>query len=1005
MLEYKVKPTTETKLSSFPIRELYVSPDLNEISGVTDYNVGLVDGEEVLIKSPYLIGDEANTINAKTVKRQGRVGVTVSLPIKIAAENVKLEIYHTTNGRPYVIEDNQVSYNVTDNENGYVIKRISKKYVKFNGDISYFFELPGTNRTRDGYLIDGKFYIATGRNSVQITSYLPIEDGKLTVGDNVYDVDFSVPSTKPVIRLNKYSDPISGGTFLGKIDGNSYSALTDGSGGGLIEDYNPSGWTNVTKFYIVKAGNPIIKAEDVMYGGYDHYITYNDENYYLEERYNDSGDTEYGVFIDDEFYQMSNNYTDEQIFGLHKDIQCDGCYVFTGSGETDTAYEVNNSLYSSHEAGKFIILINSEERDDITEGNIIEASSYYPINVRKLLQEENGEKYIIYDGKKYVVSDRLFNTITIGGMEYDMVYTGTSSTNNGYCVINGEKVWFDISQDRTSAKFLDKIYYKSGTTLNQKTIVNYGKSPTEFEMNIQSGVTINGVDYPVKKDVRTEYNVEITTYYVDVPSPVNYKLEVSQINGSSAYLCYPICDNDTLTKIEEDEMQREICTSIVDNWKSFEFRLKKTTFGYEEFEPKNFLKEATTSKYPYTVTNNHSLEKSIEILRVQNYLSFKFPIMNNVGTNIMREDVVKNDFVDYVKDKSINSIVDMEKDVYYPVWKDDKKYRPINELVFNLHFRNRNLDNWKVMEDDREFSGQTTPNSEKSNWFVTDYKYYGSISGDVLQNSSDLLGFLNFSTSEIKNAAKKISRSFLRLSYYTTDNPNTQTLLYTSTIFFDENNSLQKYMNLKRNSELVFADVLALQNSDCSGITDSSSNCDEHEKGKISSYTASNFSELVGDEYLTDSLRLSSRFRVSNKYNSEASSDGYYLYLFKEYAKKKHEVTIYLKIEFNHAGIGKSIQFTLPRKDDGTLYRLSKSADVSTMKDGFKMQDIYKQVYIPIKLIYDDNENRYVYYLPNELREQGYFNDNSPIQLNDDVMVFNLFETKFANESIVTAQS
>jgi hypothetical protein len=146
---------------------------------------------------------------------------------------------------------------------------------------------------------------------------------------------------------------------------------------------------------------------------------------------------------------------------------------------------------------------------------------------------------------------------------------------------------------------------------------------------------------------------------------------------------------------------------------------------------------------------------------------------------------------------------------------------------------------------------------------------------------------------------------------------------------------------------------------------------------------------------------MSSRFKVVDKYNTSTSSDGYYLYMFKEYAKKKHETTIYLKIEFNHAGIGKSIQFSLPRKEDGKLYRLSSQSDVSEMKLGFAMQDIYKQVYIPINVVYDDNENKYVYYLPSNLREQNYLTNDSKVRLDDGVMVFNLFETKFANEAIV----
>ena len=540
-------------------------------------------------------------------------------------------------------------------------------------------------------------------------------------------------------------------------------------------------------------------------------------------------------------------------------------------------------------------------------------------------------------------------------------------------------------------KFLNKYLNEDVTN------IKYGIEQDKYEITVNSGVTINGVDYLVIEESETYDNEgEVISHYVDINDSVKYYLEVTEINGSSTYLCYPVCNDDELTEEEIDSLQREICSVIVNNWKSFEFSLRKDTFGKDELTVENGLMESMISESPYTASNNYLLEDKIEILRVRNYLSFKFPIMNKVENNLRREEIIKHDFVDYVRDNSINSIVDMEKDVYYPVWvkknEETKEiiYNPISKLIFNLHFRTRDLTNWRTIEDDREFKNSKTPNSEMCNWFVTDYNYYNGISdGDVLQNSSDLLGFLGFSTSEIKNMAKKLSRSFLRLSFYSTKDPKTQVLLYTSTIFFDENYALKKYMSLKRNSELVFVDVPAYQKY---GIAS-----DEYQ---VTSYTCSNLSEILGDKYLNDGLRFSSRFTVSDKYTTSTSSDGYYIYLFKEYAKKMREATIYMKVDFNHAGFGTSIPFMLPRhSDENDVIRIS--SEMSFLKQGFPMSDIYNQTYIPIKLIYDDISNKYVYYLPDGLREQNNINANSSVKLDDDIMVFNLFEVKFKNESIV----
>ena len=106
MLRYKVRPSKDTELMDFPIRELFVSPDLQYISGTTDVNVGLVDGEQIVIKSPYLIGSEMNTINVKTVKRQGKVAVTLELPVQTITAPLNFPIYSDSSSNSYILAYN-----------------------------------------------------------------------------------------------------------------------------------------------------------------------------------------------------------------------------------------------------------------------------------------------------------------------------------------------------------------------------------------------------------------------------------------------------------------------------------------------------------------------------------------------------------------------------------------------------------------------------------------------------------------------------------------------------------------------------------------------------------------------------------------------------------------------------------------------------------------------------------------------------------------------------------
>ena len=60
---------------------------------------------------------------------------------------------------------------------------------------------------------------------------------------------------------------------------------------------------------------------------------------------------------------------------------------------------------------------------------------------------------------------------------------------------------------------------------------------------------------------------------------------------------------------------------------------------------------------------------------------------------------------------------------------------------------------------------------------------------------------------------------------------------------------------------------------------------------------------------LDENNRLSSRITVKGRNMLNESSDGFYLYLFKEFSRSLHPRTIYMKVEFNHAGYGQKVPF------------------------------------------------------------------------------------------------
>lgn len=1012
MLKYTVKPSKETELRDFPIRDFYVAPNLLYISGVTDYNVGLVNGEQVIIKSPYLIGSEVNTVNVVDTRRQGKLGITITLPVKKVEKYLKFDIYNDNDGRGnYILAYNTKQY-IGDVSSDTVYSSVTQNYVEYRGDICYFFR-----GNVNGYLVDHKFYNASvDDETIDIETFVYIDDGEIHIGDEVYFADFTNVTNdgdaKPEIRLSKYVEPISGGTFLGYIEGNTCSAMSSDDNSLVVRSYKPKDWERVSKFYIIKNSNPTIYPEDVLYGGFNHYVTYRDENYYLQNVDIDDENKGYGVIIDENFYEVTNNYGFET---EHHDNQYAGSSVYIN--ETDEYITVEDTLASFNDGGWLVLLIDIEMNSDVRDGNYIIAESNAPISIRcGVIMDEH--PYIEYLGEKYYIQDHLCDTVTMSGKEYRLVYLNDDFSSAG-TIINGEVVYFTIKDNKAS---LDaNIYYQDKSSV-EAIKVKYGINEDAYDVTNISGVTINGLRYPVELDasygltdedtgdiVREEYGVTIDDY-VKIP------LYVLDINGSSTYVCYPVVDDELFDEIEAYSIMRELTSIIVDNWKVFSFMLRKDTFGSKEFTVDNGLMASMSAEKPYTMSDAYLLENRINILRLRNYLSLKFPMSNKSANNIRREDTIKNDFVDYVRKEATNRIVDMEKDVYYPVWKSiengETYYRPIEQIRFNLHFRTRNLDNWKIIEDDREYISDRTYNSERCNWFVLDHKYYrelmeeeDNVAETHLHNSSDLLGYLNFTTEDIRNQSSKLAKSFLRLSFYSTSNPNTQVLLSTSTIFFDENYAYKRYMDSKRNSYLVYVDTESFEVSSFSSVTDyiASASTSEYQ---VTSNTISNFSEVWdinnnhGDFYLNDDTRLSSRFIIENKYNTDTSSEGYYFYMFKEYSRKMREATVYLKVEFNHAGIGKTIPFMLPRitrenNEIGTPLYVHNNEDLNTLRNGFRMVDMYNQVYIPIRLIYDDKENRYVYFLPDELRE------NDELGVPNEVMEFNLFEVKFANEAII----
>jgi hypothetical protein len=178
-------------------------------------------------------------------------------------------------------------------------------------------------------------------------------------------------------------------------------------------------------------------------------------------------------------------------------------------------------------------------------------------------------------------------------------------------------------------------------------------------------------------------------------------------------------------------------------------------------------------------------------------------------------------------------------------------------------------------------------------------KYYGSSNLSYTKITD-----LGFTEDDIKYQKNSLSKSFLRLSFYDTKNRSSQSLLYYSTIFIDTNSIFSEFVINGNNETRV-------------------------------------------------------EFKISNSFNYTKSSEGFYLYLFKNLFTADSGATIYMKVEFNHAKYGKTIPLLLPKSEN------FKNGYIDGENiDGIK--NLFDDLYIEINIKYDKKKNEYIWFFVND---------------------------------------
>lgn len=165
----------------------------------------------------------------------------------------------------------------------------------------------------------------------------------------------------------------------------------------------------------------------------------------------------------------------------------------------------------------------------------------------------------------------------------------------------------------------------------------------------------------------------------------------------------------------------------------------------------------------YTDSNLYHDENATTInttfYRDLSLFTLNIPFSNDIQTDIYQESNIEERFAEKEKSKSINDFIDMEKDVYYPVYEyikgENIEMSFLRKIVFNLHFRRRNNNEEWVTDNDSYWNGINLVADANGNRISDDYFVYSNKS-----EQSDLLGYLGFTNGDVKYRKNRLKKSF-----------------------------------------------------------------------------------------------------------------------------------------------------------------------------------------------------------------------------------------------------
>lgn len=996
MLRLSYKKTINKQEEEIELEDFYISSDLSFISGTTSEMHNLAVNEKVWVKTNFYPEPVSLRVSGvDVVKRNGYILAPINLPIQI--ERYTDSSNETTNITPI-------------------------RYVVYNGN-TYFQDLG--DKSNLSFKIDGLYYQCDYNNtSLNIMTKCYIDDNVVNVNGVEYQVIFS--------------------------KNNNNISFKDYTGNAFIK---PNNWNveNVTKKYDyiqkIQIGSKepsFIDYISINRFGWVPYINYFGTRTFFGWHF-DENDVllGFGLNIGGNFYTAFPEHEGDD-YSFDDDVYNPLLYPVNDDGKTllsidGVDYEVFFEPKAINEGRRICIETKEEHLPVMLNDFLIATSGIYSERV-SVWTLDDGSQFLIYNGLRYNVTKNLCDTVIIKGKEYQLTYKGDSAAPfvgmEASCRIDdGSMLYFVVSEindaEQTVYKLKRVVKNEDGSLGDAYTVVNEGAvdnnmskytSGNTYSVTHYDGVQMNNIALPVEYDYQEDVdNVTILKdTYITVSTNAEYKLIVEDVVGSNKLICRVDTNDMNIPSYVRNDY---IDTAIENLTSNIPFTITKnySVFGRVKLDATSWASQIRYSSGCTSVYEITEIKDNLSLYKLRGGMYLPITLTKTPEISLEQADTIMNSLYGEIEEQSNSPIIDMDKDIYVPVYFDNGNINKIEKLEFNFHFRTRNLETWKIIEDEGSYIDnkttnkvQLSPDYQFCNWFSTDYYPYNMYNekdsnahDDVdylnkCMNLSDLLGFLYFTTNDVQEKRKKLSKSFLRLTYFDSKDILTQNMLGTSTIYFDcdkyfenlykENTNKYSYVDVAKSTQSKrFNNPSAFP-----GIKDGFEyNWDtkptvlrevfNKATNKNSNGIYYNISTDLKGENGAD--RLDSHIEVTDMFDNKNSSEGFYAYILKYFANKSTTQTIYMKAEFFHAGLGIKIPMVVPTDTHKNAIKRWDIDNLSMFKKGYSLDEVYDRLYIPIEISYSKELRKFVYTISND---NGFLD----AMRDDNTLKFNLFELK-----------